>query len=1063
MAESLAAMGDGTRFSATEEKPMTRLASAVRRRFRPSGRVAATRKNKTMELIGLFSLLFSTVSFSSLEAQPVLDDFSFRSIGPAVMGGRIDAVAAVEDRPWILYVGTASGGLWKTTNMGTTWKPVFDEQGTSSIGDVAVSSSDPATVWVGTGEPNNRQSSSFGNGVYKSVDGGESWQHMGLDETRHIGKVVIDPTRPSRVFVAALGSLWSASEARGVYRTVDGGHTWDKVLAIDEDTGVTTLVMDPKNPEALYAASYQRRRTPWGFSGGGPGSGLYKTTDGGEHWRALTSGLPEGPLGRIGIAVFPGDPRIVYALVEHATEGGLYRSDDRGESFRKVNDLNPRPMYYSQVLVDPTDAQRVYVLGSSFHVSEDGGRSFTTNRDMTPTYDVGVHGDHHALWIDPENPAHLVLGGDGGLYFSWDRSRSWDKIDNLPIAQVYALAFDMEEPYNVYFGAQDTHSWMGPSATRHQIGILNGDWRQINFGDGMYQQADPTDASIVYTESQGGNLVRLDRTTGGRRVIKPHPPDTSTRYRFHWTAPLRISSHDPKRLYFGGNRLFVSDDRGASWTASSDLTRNEDRDELPIMGQVPDETTLSRHDGVGAWGTITTIAESPLDPGTLYVGTDDGRIQVTRDSGKSWESVEGNVPGVEIARSTITRIVASRAELSRAYVSVDRHRLGDFTPYVFTTDDFGGHWRSIGEGLPREGWVNVVLEHPENGQVLFAGTETGLSVTFDRGAAWRRMTGGLPTVPVDDLAFHPREHDLIVGTHGRSIYILDDASPLGRHDPSVTEAELFEPRPTTLFLPWKHESYGAQRPFVGDDAPYGVVVTYFLPEPVKEGVRFEIQGQTTLRELDGPGRKGFNRVVWDMRSEAPEGVEGARGPLVPPGTYRVVLSAGAVTRTTSAELRLDPRLSIPPEELERRFAFLTRVNVLRDRLQKALERVEALRKDTKAIASLLGDSASEELRDDLTSFRDTLKDATKPIGGGTRRSFRNPDLMARTSRLFGELDGDAVRQGTLHGPTASQEARLGELEGEAARALETLDESISAKLPELNERLEVFGPLRLRP
>ena len=648
----------------------------------------------TKVLVPAFSCVWACFSFSLAAAQS-FDDLRFRSIGPAVMGGRVDAIAVVESEPSTIYVGTASGGLWKTVNNGTTWTSIFDEYATSSIGDVVVSASDPQIVWVGTGEANNRQSSSFGDGVYKSIDAGKTWAHQGLVDSGHIGKVVLDPSNPERVFVAAFGSLWSAGGERGVFRTLDGGRSWEQVLEIDEDTGVSTLALDPINANVLYAAAYQRRRTPWGFDGGGPGSGLYKTVDGGNRWVRLDSGLPEGPLGRIGVAVFRGDPNIVFALVEHKTEGGLYRSSDRGESWTKINDLNPRPMYYSKIFVDPTDVYRIYVLGSSFHVSDDGGHSFVTNRDMTPRYDVGVHGDHHVLWVDPENSNHLVLGGDGGLYFSWDRSRSFAKINNLPIAQFYDIAVDMDEPYNVYAGAQDTHSWVGPSATRNQIGILNGDWIQTNFGDGMYQQADPSDSSIVYTESQGGNIVRLDRRTGNRKAIKPYPKPDEDRYRFHWTSPILISTHDPKTVFFGGNRFFVSSNRGDSWTASSDLTRNEDRDELTIMGLISGEDTLSRHDGVSEWGTITTISESALAAGTVYVGTDDGRIQLTRDGGSSWKSLEGSLPGMDPVRSKVSRIVASSVELARAYASFDRHALGDFTPYLFVTESFGDSWKRL--------------------------------------------------------------------------------------------------------------------------------------------------------------------------------------------------------------------------------------------------------------------------------------------------------------------------------------------------------------------------------
>ena len=400
-------------------------------------------------------------------------------------------------------------------------------------------------------------------------------------------------------------------------------------------------------------------------------------------------------------------------MVQHADAGGIYRSDDRGESWTKMSDLNPRPMYYSQIRIDPNDDRRVYVLGGPFYSSDDGGRTFTRNTDMTPTYDVGVHGDHHALWIDPSASDHLILGGDGGLYVSWDASATWDKVNNIPLGQFYAIGLDMQTPYTVYGGLQDTHSWGGPSATRRHIGILNSDWFQINFGDGMYQQVDPTDPNTVYTESQGGNLVRFDRATGDRKTIKPTPADGEDPYRFHWTSPIAISPHDPNRIYLGGNRLFTSIDRGETWTRTDDLTRAEDRDALPIMGRVPDETTLSRNDGVSSWGTITTVAESPVAAGVLWVGTDDGLVQVSRDEGQTWTSQAGRFPGLDDSRTLVSRVVASRADPGRAYTAFDRHRLDDVTPYIYVTEDYGGSWRSIGGGLPDDaGWVNVVAEHP---------------------------------------------------------------------------------------------------------------------------------------------------------------------------------------------------------------------------------------------------------------------------------------------------------------------------------------------------------------
>jgi photosystem II stability/assembly factor-like uncharacterized protein len=988
-------------------------------------------------------------------------DLRLRSIGPAVMGGRIDVVTAHADHPSVLYLGAASGGVWKSVNMGTTWTPIFDGHETSSIGDIAVAPSNPDIVWVGTGEPNNRQSSSFGYGVYRSVDGGATFERAGLEQSGHIGQVVVHPGDPRTVYVAALGPLWSSGGERGVFRTRDAGKTWERVLYSNEDTGAVDLVMDPRNPDVLYAALYQRRRVPWGFSGGGAGGGLYKTTDGGDNWKRLEKGLPSGPLGRIGVDLFRGDPRIVYAILEHRTEGGVYRSADRGESFTKVSSLNPRPMYYSHIFVDPNDAERVYVLGAEFFYSDDGGTTFVENQEMTPTYDVGVHGDHHNLWIDPASSDHLLLAGDGGLYVSWDRGRHWDKINNLPLAQFYSVALDMEEPYNIYGGTQDNHSWFGPSATRNYIGILNEDWRQINFGDGMYQQADPVDPATIFTSSQGGNIVRLDRRTGDRKSIRPHAGEAEDEYRFHWTSPILVSKHRPGVLYLGGNRLFTSTDRGDTWLASPDLTWNEDRDELPIMGSVPDDSTLSRHDGVDDWGTLTTIAESPLDAAIVYAGTDDGRIQLSRDGGRSFEALEGNLEGFDPRRATVSRIVASHAATGRAYVSFDRHQLGDFAPFVFVTEDFGKSFRRIDAGLPRLGWVNVVTEHPKNGDLLFVGTETGLYMSLDRGEGWERLTGNFPTVPVDDLAIHPRENDLVVGTHGRAIYILDDVTAIERHDPGGDAVEIFEPQKAVLFLPWKHESYGAQRQFVGENPPFGALITYRLSRDV-DGAEIRISNAEggLLRTLSAPGGSGFQRAAWDLRTEAPKDVPRGRGPLVPPGRYGVTLHAGSERRETKVEVVLDSRLSIENEEFLERYRFLQEVNGLRARLQEGAARASAILAQLDPLMEYLTSTGSSALSSLLETTRTRVEDARKPLSL-ERSSFRDPSLAARAGSLFSELEGSDVQQGTLHGPTPVQRERLRRLEADGQRALQRLEEEIGASVEELNAKLEAIGPIRI--
>ncbi|MBI4471046.1 MAG: hypothetical protein HY646_00150, partial [Acidobacteria bacterium] len=859
----------------------------------------------------------------SAQAQTVdeslLKNLSFRSIGPAVMGGRIDDVAAVESNPSVMYVGAASGGLWKTVNNGTTWQAVFDNEGTASIGDVAVAPSNPEIVWVGAGEPNNRQSSSYGDGVYKSTDGGQTWQHMGLRDSHHVGRIVIDPKDPNIVYVAALGHLWGPNRERGLYKTTDGGRNWTNVLSINEDTGVVDVAMDSGNSSILYAAAYQRRRTAWGFNGGGPNNALYKTTDAGRTWKKLTSGLPSGIVGRIGLDVYRKNPAVVYATVEHR-EGGIFRSDDRGETWRKVNNLNPRPMYYSQIRIDPTNDNRIYVLGAPFYVSYDGAKTFVDpvtgragpNNAMSRSYDFGVHGDHHALWINPANPEHLVLGGDGGLYFSYDGSRNWDKVNNIPIAQYYAVGIDMQKPYNIYGGLQDNHSWGGPSATRHLLGIFNSDWFQTDFGDGMYARVDPTDPATAYVESQGGSIYRVNTKTGDRKNIRPAPKAGEPPYRFNWTAPIEISPHNSRTVYLAGNRVFKSTDRGETWTAGPDLTRNENRDQLPIMGIMPGPDMLSRNDGVSSWGTITSFAESPARAGILWAGTDDGNLQVSRDGGATWTNVVDRVQGLPKS-SPVSRVEPSRHDPGTAYVSFDRHQYDDFSPYVYMTTDYGQTWKSIATGLAEVGWVNVVKEHPKNANLLVAGSETGLFVSFNRGGRWMRLKNNLPTVPVDDIVFHPRDNDLILGTHGRSIYIMDDVEALSGITEEVLKSDvyIFKPRPATIHQFWKDESYSAQRFFTGPNPPHGAILNYYLRSAAAGDVKLTITDSEgrTVRELAGTKDAGINRVVWDMRHAGPAGLPTARGPYAVSGTYTVRLSAGGREVSTTVQLEPDPLMT----------------------------------------------------------------------------------------------------------------------------------------------------------
>ena len=913
--------------------------------------------------------------------------FNPRHIGPAVTGGRIHDVEALPGDPSTLYVATASGGLWKSVNRGISWTSLWEHMPVSTFGDLAIAPSDPNVLYAGTGEQQNRQSTSWGNGVYRSDDAGATWRHLGLEETRHTGRVRVHPADPDIVYVAALGNLWRPSPDRGVYRSRDGGDSWDKVLYIDENTGAVDLVIDPSDPDVLYVAMYQRQRRTWGFNGGGPGSGIYKTTDGGENWRELTNGLPEGDKGRIGIAISESNPRVLNALVQHDTESGGYRSEDGGESWEKVSDQNIRPMYYSHVFIDPTNQDRVYTLATSAHRSEDGGRTFAEIAER-PTYDVGVHADHHTMWIDPADPEHFYLAGDAGLHETYDMGVTFRRINNLPIGQFYGITVDNRDPYRIYGGMQDNHSWMGPSATRSWEGIVGDDWRQSGFGDGMYQQADP-DGRTIYINTQNGGWTRFDNVTGDMMSLRLSAPEGEESYRWDWVSPSLVSQHDPNVVYLGGNRLFISRDRGDSFTRTEDLTRRQDRDTLEIMGVRGADIELSRNDGTSSYGEIVTISESPLDPAVLWVGTDDGNVQVSTDGGRSWNEVSGGAPGLPDG-TYVSRVLASAEGHGTAYVTFDAHRDGDFRPYVYRADDFGAAWTPLHDGLP-SGSANVIVQHPDNPDVLFLGTEHHVFASTDRGDSWARFPA-LPTTAYDDMVIHPREKDLVLGTHGRSIIILDDIGPLAGYDATAADAAaLYNTRPGTIMNYWKDTSYRAQATFMGDNPVDGTLVTYRLGAgsgPARLTVRNA--GGDVVRELAVPSAPGLHRVDWDLRHALPgdDGSEWAahdpavvprtldrRGPFVSPGIYTLELSARGTTVTGNVNVAGDPDLPLTVEDYREREAFL-------------LEILE--------LTSLLGEG-----------------------GNGDAIGYRR-----QLTQLYSAINGGGVRQGTLHPPTTTQREQL---------------------------------------
>ena len=892
---------------------------------------------------------------------PMLKSFAWRAIGPANMGGRIDDIAVDESNPSTFYIGLAGGGIWKTTNNGTTWTPIFDEYRISSIGDLALAPSNPNILYVGTGEPNNRQSSTFGGGMYKSTDGGKKFEYIGLKETQTIARVVVHPKDPNTVYVAALGHLFGPNKERGLYKTTDGGKTWTNTKFIDEDTGFTELVMDPSNPNVLLAASYQRRRQPWGFNGGGANSAIWKTTDGAKTWAKLTgNGLPDNPIiGRIGLDIARSKPGTIYASIEVGPSGGtgagvnddgslrqpgqggggggggrgnqpppppdpkksgIWRSDDGGKSWRFLSNDGDRWMYYSQIRVDPTNPEIAYQGGAPFFKTIDGGKTWRR------VGGVG-HSDHHAIWINPRNNQHILLGNDGGLDISYDQGDTWEALALMPLGQFYAISADMRKPYYVCGGLQDNGSWCGPSAVRSNVGIQNSDWYRVGGGDGFYTAQDPTDWTTIYSESQDGNTNRVDVRTGRSQSIRPRgpggrgggggrgalpegvqltaeqqaalaaaqrgnvvpPPPEGTNFRFFWSTPFMLSPHNPRTVYLGAERLFRSFDRGDTWMASQDLTRNVGRNDRPIMGVDGKAAMASKHDGAASYSNIVTISESYVVPGIIWVGTNDGNVQISRDGGDTFKNVIEKIAGAP-KEAHISRVEASHFDAGTAYVTIDNHRLDDHKPYVYKTTDYGETWTAIAGNLP-EGNVNVIREDPKNRNLLYLGTEYAFYVSLDGGKEWKEFMTGMPYVRIDDILVHPRDNDLIVGTHGRSIWIMDDITPLQQMSQSLTETHVFDVRPAVAYTNDIQRSISVEgaKNYRGENPERGTSISYYLRSPASANVRIvisDIMGRE-IRTLDaGPeGRQaGLHRVQWNLSAGGQGGRRGGGAPDVPPGT-----------------------------------------------------------------------------------------------------------------------------------------------------------------------------------
>jgi len=1000
--------------------------------------------------------VLASAATATAEVQITPDTFGgiqARSIGPALMSGRVAALAAVPGEKLTLWVGAAGGGLWKSTNGGLTFEPVFDEH-TQSIGAVTVDPSDPRTVWVGTGESWVRNSVSVGDGVYRTRDGGESWDHLGLAHTERIARIVVHPTDGDTAWVCAPGHLWDANPERGVFRTTDGGESWEKVLFVDEDTGCSDLAVDPQDPRILYAGMWQFRRTPSFFSSGGPGSGLYRSRDGGATWQRLEDGLPEGELGRIAVAVAPSRPNVVYAVVE-AEETALYRSDDLGEHWERRSTapvVQMRPFYFAAITVDPHDFDTVYKAGLQAGISEDGGRTFSTTGG---TY----HSDVHAIWVDPTNPQRILLGTDGGVYLSTDRGNHWRHLGNLPISQLYHVSVDDAVPYRVYGGLQDNGSWTAPS--RNPGGIRASDWTMIGFGDGFWAFADPTDTDVIYVEYQGGNILRFSRSLRETKEIRPYAGPGEPRLRFSWNTPIHLSPTTPGTLYVGAQYLFRSRDRGESWERiSPDLTTNDPaRQRQEESGGLTIDNSTAENNT-----TIYTISESPLDGELIWVGTDDGKLQVTTDGGATWTEVAGKVPGLE-GPTWVSCVRASRFDRNTAYVTFDGHRHGDMKPYLYRTRDLGASWEPLATGNV-EGYAHVILEDTRRPGLLFLGTERGLHISLDGGARWARFAGNLPPVAVRDLVIQEREGDLVIATHGRGVYIIDDLSPLRALDAATLEqpVALLPSRPAVM------SSGGLSWPFDNDDVfngrtpPEEASITYWLKRrhlfgDLKVEV-FDADGKL-LTTIPGGKRVGINRVTWPMRLKPPKVppasslVPAFQGPRVPEGTYAIRLVKGSTTLHGTITVVADPRSSHSVEDraLQQRTALalyhdLSRLTFIVDTLTDL--RAQALDRAPKV--------GSRSLRKRLESLAATAESLRKGLVA-TR-----PGLITGEKRLrekLGELYG-AVNRFTGR-PTTSQLQRKEILEAQLVEAERRVERLRTEELERINAALARSGGEPLMP
>ena len=1066
------------------------------------------------------ALLFFTLSFVSFAQEAPKPDpmnaayagLKLRSIGPSVTSGRIVDFAVDPTDRAKYFIAVGSGGVWKTVNAGTTWTPVFDNYGAFSIGDLALDPKDSNVLWVGTGENNSQRSVGYGDGVYKSEDGGKSFRKVGLEKSEHIGRIVIDPRDSNIVYVAAQGPLWAAGGERGLYKTTDGGKTWKAILNISENTGVTDVVIDPSNPDVVYAASWQRRRHFYTLINGGPESAIHKSTDGGATWTKLRSGLPPGDLGRIGLAVSPVDTNVVYATVEASGNlSGIFRSNDRGATWERTNPQISQAMYYAQIIADPKNVDRIYIPDVIFQVSDDGGRT------KRPLGERLKHVDNHAIWIDPNNTNYYLVGCDGGVYESFDRGANWNFKANLPIAQFYDVTVDNQFPfYNVYGGTQDNNSLGGPAKTRSTAGIPNSDWFATNGGDGFTSRVDPEDPNIIYAESQNGGLVRFDKRTGERVSIVPVPGKGQESERYNWDSPLIISPHSRTRIYFGGHKLFRSDNRGDDWqVVSGDLSRGLDRDALPVMGKIWGPDAIAKHQSTALYGNASALSESPKKEGLIYVGTDDGLIQITENGGKAWRKID-KLAGVP-EHSYVHHVMASQHDANTVFAIFNNHQNGDFKPYLMKSTDAGKTWNSISGNLPERGSTYAIAEDHMNPNVLFCGTEFGLLATTDGGTKWTPIKGGMPTIAVRDIAIHKRANDLVVATFGRGFYVLDDYTALRnlKTETLAQESNLFPVSDALMYIR-SSSAVGSQGAsfYLAPNPAYGATISYFLKEAIKtkrqirqeaeraaelnkQPIRFpakkELQDEAeeeapallftitdaegkVVRRISAPAAPGIQRVTWDFRHappvvqtppQIPPGFEGLdfgggvpQGELAMPGKYTVTMAKkiGGVITTLPGSQSFNVVVEGTEAMTAADQAALAEFQRKVGRLQRSMSGATDAATNAKTRLGLIKRAAQEatgsnqNLLNQVNAFDDKVDEILQALRGGRELTdIPPPAINQRVSAIAQRIRMSALR------PTQSQQDNYNIASEELKSVLAKLKSLIESDMPKLEKALDAAG------